>query len=143
MSRLVASFVIVAAAAIGLGQGGKPASTSTGTATSNAATAPASGPAATPEAAWAAVVNALKAGDKKALAEATTPKGYKSIMGKDDFSQAEMRSRGRFWSELKIEILPMTETTAEASFGHPMKLNGLRFVKTADGWKFDELLPGA
>lgn len=137
MNRFIASLVIVTVAAMGLGQAGKPASSPASAAASSPATASAvapAGPAASPEAAWAAVLSAMQAGDKRALAEAVTPKGYKSLMGeKDTLSADDMRSRGKAWAALPVRLSSKTDDEAAASMGAGPSLHGLQFRNTPAG----------
>lgn len=143
MKRVLISLGVIVVAAVGFGQAGKPASVPTSAKTTATASVPAS-MAATPEAAWAAVLKALKAGDRNAVANVTTPKGYKSTMGeRGTLSPDQMRCRGKAWAELKIRFSSKTDKTAVADLGVPLPSeDSLRFVRTSEGWKLDEILGG-
>jgi len=102
---------------------------------------------ATAEAAWKAVLLALRAGDKHMLAKVTTDKGYTAIMGEDGnekMTPTEMKVQGRVWRQLPLQFNQESQGKVTAT-GHIMApTNGLRlvFIKTAEGWKLDQWTPG-
>jgi len=101
---------------------------------------------ATAEAAWKAVVAALQAGDKEALAKATTEKGYKSIMGEEGKAMTveERKLRGDRWSNWEVQFSRKTDDAATANVVAPKTDGGIwvTFIKTAEGWKIDGWTPG-
>lgn len=103
---------------------------------------PATQPAAAE--AWKAVLTALQAGDPQALAKATTEKGYRSIMGEDGkaLTPKDMQSRGQAWGAWTLRFYRATDEAAHAYMGPQVKESGLDFIKTADGWKLDQWMPG-
>lgn len=101
--------------------------------------------AASPEAAWQAVLTAMQAGDKTALAKATTEKGCKSIMMSrqgQEITPQDMQSYGRAWAKWPLRFTRKTDDAAAANMGPEVREHGLEFVRTKEGWKLDQWMPG-
>ena len=95
-------------------------------------------------AAWQAVLQAMQAGDKTALAKATTAKGYKSLISDraQEFTAENMRAYAANWANVPLRFDQQTESAASASLGPDSKPQGLEFLKTPEGWKLDQWRPG-
>jgi hypothetical protein len=100
---------------------------------------------ATPGAAWQAVAGAMQAGDKEALAKVCTEKGYQSLVKGHRAQEAtadDLRAWANAWATWPLRFQSQTTRSAEARFGSELKEHGAWFLKTADGWKLDQWLPG-
>jgi hypothetical protein len=99
------------------------------------------GAGATPAAAWEAVLHAMKSGDTKALAGATTERGRRSILHQrdgTDISPQTMRRYGDAWAGWPLRAVTKDGGVVVARIGPAVKEHRLTFVKTEAGWKFDE-----
>ena len=99
---------------------------------------------ADPNAVWDGVLRAMQTGDKMALAKVTTEKGFKSItirQGKG-ITADDMRSYGQGWAKWPLRFTRKTDEVAHAKMGPEVKEHGLDFLKTAEGWKLGQWMPG-
>jgi hypothetical protein len=73
-----------------------------------------------------------------------TPAGIASLEhGVRDEPRAAAFSRwGSSWAAWDVRWKARTEQTAEAVAGPEVKEHRLRFVRTPEGWKLDQWLPG-
>ncbi len=96
------------------------------------------------EAAWQKVLATLQAGDKKALGAVATAKGLQSLIGEkgDALTAQQMQAREQVWAKWPLRWVKKSETTVNATMGPEAKEHGLEFVKTSEGWKFNEWTPG-
>jgi hypothetical protein len=95
--------------------------------------------------AWRAVLLAMQAGDKEALAKACTDKGYQSIVKGHRSQEAaapDLKSWAQAWGQWPLRFQNQTVSSVEARFGSEIKEHGLWFIRTADGWKLDRWGPG-
>jgi len=95
--------------------------------------------------AWREVLLAMQAGDKDALAKACTEKGYQSIVKGIRAQEAtadQLKGWAQAWSKWPLRIQSQTTTSLEVRFGSNIKEHGVSFLKTDDGWKLDQWLPG-
>lgn len=112
-----------------------PASTETGLAAVGAPS---------PEEAWTRLLAAMRDGDDEAIARLTTAAGLASLEhGVIDEPRATAYARwGAGWAKWSIRWRTRTADRAEAALGPEPKEHGLRFVRTAEGWKLDRWTPG-
>lgn len=95
--------------------------------------------------AWQAVLTAMQAGNKTALTKVTTEKGHKSIIMSrrgQEITPQDMQSYGRAWAKWPLRFTRRTEDVASTHMGPEVKEHGLEFVRTKEGWKLDQWLPG-
>jgi hypothetical protein len=98
-----------------------------------------------PQHAWETVLRAMQAGDKTALAQACTDRGYQSIVKghrAQEISNDDLRALGKSWAKWEMRFTSQTADAAQANMGPADKEHGLKFIKTPDGWKLDQWLPG-
>ncbi len=101
----------------------------------------------TPQQAWNSLLRGMQNGDEGEISRLTTKNGLDSLKKQTlDESHIEVFMRlGRAWAEYEIRWRKENESdpdTASAFFGPESKEQGVRFIRTEEGWKLDEWMPG-
>jgi hypothetical protein len=94
---------------------------------------------------WVAMIRAMQAGDKAALAKTCTEKGYRSIMKgyrNKETGAKDLQSWGWAWSNLPLLSRRQTAASVMLRMGSDVKTFGFEFDETPDGWKLDQYHPG-
>jgi hypothetical protein len=100
---------------------------------------------ATAGAGWQAVSRAMWAGDKEALARVCTENGYQSfVKGLNGKTTAkDLNTWAQAWGNWPLTFTSETAESADAHFGPAVgKQHRVRLLKTTDGWKLDQWMPG-
>ncbi len=103
-------------------------------------------PTPPPRLAWLSVQRAIRAGTHDGLQAVTSDQGLQAVVGSLDLDRpgdrALLSARWSSWQESTVRWESLGDTRMAAFFVDRKGGPRLVFVRTADGWKLDDVWPG-
>jgi hypothetical protein len=101
---------------------------------------------ATPQSAWLSVQRAIRTGTPDGLHAVTSDHGFEAIVGSLDLERGADREslaeRWRSWQESSVRWESMGDARVAAFFFDRKGGPRLVFLRTANGWRLDDVWPG-